>query len=176
MRQTCTPLLPRFATVQLRLRRGKAGDDHASSTQSGLGMWPAGGKPGARALLRRGVTGTELGMNAATEPIPQADLTAEVWTIIHIAAYFQLRQSAAYDKARSRASPHPLGRGLQPEELDLMATTIRSQEQPAKAARDLALLLVLASTGARHHEVAAVQMCHLDLAKRRVLLVKDEER
>lgn len=54
-------------------------------------------------------SGTSLDVNRATEPIPQADLTSEVWTITHIAAYFQVRLSAAYDKAREPGFPAPLG-------------------------------------------------------------------
>jgi hypothetical protein len=104
----CHVVLPRFATDHIHQGRD-VGRDHRLRAQSDLGMWPGRGLAGDRALTRGVGSGTSLDVNRATEPIPQADLSSEVWTITHIAAYFQVRLSAAYDKAREPGFPAPLG-------------------------------------------------------------------
>ena len=47
------------------------------------------------------------GMKKIVHPIPAADLTDEVWTVDHIAAYLRMRPSAAYARAREDGFPEP---------------------------------------------------------------------
>ncbi len=84
----------------------------------------------------------------------------------------QYRAATSFDTRIRRVSPKSLSRGLQPDELDLMARIIRAGNHPTKVARDLALLLVLASTGARRQEIANVQLSQVDLTQRRLRLTK----
>lgn len=68
------------------------------------------GRKSAEALHQTTSTGTTTGMKKASTPIPQANLGDEIWTISHIATYFGLRTSAAYDRAREPGFPDPVGR------------------------------------------------------------------
>ena len=46
-------------------------------------------------------------MKKTLHPIPVADLSDEVWTIDHIAAYMRMRPSAAYARIRQAGFPEP---------------------------------------------------------------------
>jgi hypothetical protein len=102
-------LLPRFATpwqtlpAPIRATKARNGAYVSCFTP------PLEGRAGVRALTRDHHSGTDLAMNRAKEPVPQADLGDEIWTIRHICAYFNVRISAAYDKAREPGFPAPLG-------------------------------------------------------------------
>lgn len=82
----------------------------------------------------------------------------------------QHRSASSFDTRIRNDSHERAGRGLTPEELNTVLRSIVSGAQPAKAARDAALLLVMASTGARRKEIAHINLDDIDFIDRRVLL------
>ena len=82
----------------------------------------------------------------------------------------QFRSATSFDSRIRRATRSRAGRGLDPKELKALTSTILAGDQPVKVARDVALLLVLASTGARRNEIANLVFEDVNLEKRQVLL------
>jgi len=130
----CQLLLPRFATPWQTLPPEPASlRPHASTTpRTGPGAYADStvvrsapvpqtgsnvscftpgheGRGGVGAVTRDHHSGTDQGMNAAKNPVPQARLEDEIWTIEHICTYFTLRPSAAYVKVTQPGFPAPLG-------------------------------------------------------------------
>lgn len=82
----------------------------------------------------------------------------------------QYRSATAFDTRIRRVSHSQAGRGLDPKDLQSVTSFILRGDDPVKVARDVALLLVLASTGARRNEVAHLTVGDLSLEKRQILL------
>ncbi len=82
----------------------------------------------------------------------------------------QYRSAVSFDTRIRRASRERVGRSLTPQELEHLANAITKGSKAVKVARDLALLLILASTGARRNEIANLELDDVDLLKRRVTL------
>lgn len=62
------------------------------------------GTPATAGQLR---TGTDVFVKKSTQPIPDADLSEEIWGIDHIAAFLRMRASAAYCRVREPGFPAP---------------------------------------------------------------------
>ena len=82
----------------------------------------------------------------------------------------QHRSARALDTRIHRASRTKAGRGLTPEELETVLNSVLAGEQPTKVARDAALLLVMASTGARRTEIAHIRREDVNFKERNVRL------
>ena len=82
----------------------------------------------------------------------------------------QHRSARTFDTRIHRASRTKAGRGLTPEELETVLRHILAGEQPTKVARDAALLLVMASTGARRNEIANICLEDVNFKDRQVRL------
>jgi len=82
----------------------------------------------------------------------------------------QYRSAVAFETRIKADDLPPVGRTLTGQELHTLFHTAMGQPSPVKGVRDGALILTLASTGARRHEVSHLQFQDIDLEAREAIL------
>lgn len=150
-------------------------------------------------LRRLASTYTGSGISARAFPwhwLVNEDLAEEVWTTVRdrysketakkdaaalkslLRCYYraglltesQYRSAVSFETRIKADDLPPVGRTLTPEELHTLFHTAMGQPTPVKRVRDGALILTLASTGARRQEISHLQYQDVDLEAREAIL------